>query len=402
MTKRVLMGRVLTGVWWLLVGVAFFLSLWIVVPPFTLGLLKLTVGAPEISPLLLGGNAIALIVFLVRRQRGRFLGIFLSFLGVLLSTLPLLQLPAAIWQAEQSFEAAIASETFVLPPADAAMTLESPPFSPARFVGGMPTQEVRYKPDIVFAEPDGIPLKLSIYQPLGAGVYPTIISLYGGGWQNGSPADLDRSSRYLASLGYVVAAIDYRHAPDYQFPTQVTDVEAALSFLSARASAYGIDKQRLVLMGWSAGAHLAMLTAYQTTTPIRGVVGYYGPVNLVDGYKNLPSPDPLDVRAVLRTFMGGTPDELPVAYNAASPVYAVKPGLPPTLLVYGRRDHIVKVEFGLRMYEALQKAENTAVFVEIPWAEHAFDAIFRGVSNQLAMKYTERFLRAATVVAEGE
>ena len=95
--------------------------------------------------------------------------------------------------------------------------------------------------------------------------------------------------------------------------------------------------------------------------------------------------------------MGGTPDELPVAYNAASPVYAVTPELPPTLLVYGRRDHIVKVEFGLRMYEALQKAENTAVLVEIPWAEHAFDAIFRGVSNQLAMKYTERFLKAATV-----
>ena len=386
--------RVLTGLVWLLVGLSCFLSLWIVVPPLVPWLLPLTVVTPEISPLLLVGNAIALLLFLVRRQRARFLGIFLSFLGLLLSTLPLLQLPAAIWQAEQSFDAAIESETFVLP---AAAATEPPPFSPSRFVLGLPTQPIRYKPDIVFAEPDGVPLSLSIYQPQAAGVYPTVVALYGGGWQNGSPAEVDQASRYWASQGYVVVAIDYRHAPDYQFPTQLSDVEAALNFISARASAYGIDKQRLVLMGWSAGAHLAMLAAYNSPLPIRGVVSYYGPVNLVDGYKDLPNPDPLDVRAVLETFMGGTPDELPVAYNAASPVYTVEPELPPTLLVYGRRDHIVKVEFGLRMYEALQKAENTAVLVEIPWAEHAFDAVFRGVSNQLAVRYTKRFLQAATV-----
>ncbi|MEO0540669.1 MAG: alpha/beta hydrolase [Cyanobacteria bacterium P01_A01_bin.105] len=370
-----------------------------------MGVMPLAVVAPEISPLLLLINGITLVFFLVRRRGWRFLGIFLSFLGLLLSTLPLLQLPAAIWQAEQSFDAAITSETFVLDsapagPGQADATPEPPPFSLAHFVLGMPIQDVRYKPDIVFSEPAGSPLKLSIYQPLAAGVYPTVVTLYGGGWQNGSPAEVDRVSRYLAAQGYVVAAIDYRHAPDHQFPTQLADVEAALSFINAQASAYGMDKQRLVLMGWSAGAHLAMLTAYRTQIPLRGVISYFGPVNLVDGYKNPPNPDPLDVKAVLETFMGGTPDQLPVAYNAASPVYAIKPGLPPTLLVYGRRDHIVKVEFGLRMYEALQKAENTAVLVEIPWAEHAFNRVFRGISNQLALKYTERFLRAATQAGE--
>ncbi|MEL6247903.1 MAG: alpha/beta hydrolase [Cyanobacteria bacterium J06648_16] len=382
--------RILGVMGWLLAGFSFFLSLWVVIPAPTLGLLPLGVVAPEISPLLLVGNAIALLIFLSRRRRWRYLGVGMSFLGLLLSTLPLLQLPAAVWQAEQSFDAALETETFA-----AVETNSRPIFSVADFLTGLPISEIRYKPDIPFAEPDGVPLSLDIYQPLAAGIYPTIVAIYGGGWQNGEPAEVETTGRYLASRGYVVVAIDYRHAPQHQFPAQLQDVQAALSFVTANASAYGIDKTRIALMGWSAGAHLAMLTAYRTSTPLRGVISYYGPVNLVDGYKNLPNPDPIDVRAVLEAFMGGTPDEMPVAYNAASPVYAIKPELPPTLLVYGRRDHIVKVEFGLRMYEALQKAENTAVLVEIPWAEHSFDAVFRGVSNQLALRYTERFLQSA-------
>jgi acetyl esterase/lipase len=66
--------------------------------------------------------------------------------------------------------------------------------------------------------------------------------------------------------------------------------------------------------------------------------------------------------------------------------------LPPSLLIYGRRDHVVQSKFGRRLSEQLKKTGNEVAFIEIPWAEHAFDAIPQGVSNQMALYYTERFL----------
>jgi acetyl esterase/lipase len=136
-----------------------------------------------------------------------------------------------------------------------------------------------------------------------------------------------------------------------------------------------------------------MLAAYQPDAlPVRAVVSYYGPFNLTQGYREPPNPDPLNVRAVLEAFLGGSPDEVPEQYAKASPVSYVTRPLPPTLLVHGSRDHIVEVRFAKAMYKRLRAVGSTSILLEIPWAEHAFDAIFQGPSNQLALYYTERFL----------
>jgi acetyl esterase/lipase len=197
----------------------------------------------------------------------------------------------------------------------------------------------------------------------------------------------------MAAQGYTVVAIDYRHAPEHRFPTQIEDVQAALAWIRDRAATYSIDPGRMALVGWSAGAHLAMLAAYEPgALPIRAVVSYYGPVNLAAGYYDPPVPDPIDTTAVLESFLGGNPKQLPELYQRASPVFAVRPGLPPTLLIYGQRDHIVQLSYGQQMYERLTRSGNPAALIAIPWAEHAFDAVFRGPSNQIALYYTERFL----------
>jgi acetyl esterase/lipase len=136
-----------------------------------------------------------------------------------------------------------------------------------------------------------------------------------------------------------------------------------------------------------------MLAAYATDiVPIRAVVNYYGPVDLTVGYNDPPQPDPIDTRALLRAFLGGTPTEQPERYQAASPISYVTRPVPPSLLVYGRRDHVVQAKFGQALFNRLNSTGNQAIFLDIPWAEHAFDAVFQGVSNQLALYYTERFL----------
>jgi acetyl esterase/lipase len=62
------------------------------------------------------------------------------------------------------------------------------------------------------------------------------------------------------------------------------------------------------------------------------------------------------------------------------------------LLIYGSRDHIVESKYGRGLAQSLTAQGNQAVFIEIPWADHAFDSVFQGVSNQFALYYTERFL----------
>ena len=91
-------------------------------------------------------------------------------------------------------------------------------------------------------------------------------------------------------------------------------------------------------------------------------------------------------------LIGGTPSEFPDRYRDASPITHVKPGLPPTLMLFGSRDHIVEPRYGVRLHDSLVAAGNTAVYLEIPWAEHAFDEVFNGPSAQLAIYHTERFL----------
>ncbi len=119
----------------------------------------------------------------------------------------------------------------------------------------------------------------------------------------------------MAGRGYYVVAIDYHHAPQYRFRVQLEDVEAALSYIKTHADEWFIDIDRIALMGRSAGARLASLYAYRSTTvPVRAVVNYYGPNDLLRGYYDPPFPDPLNVRAILRAFLGGTPDQLRELY----------------------------------------------------------------------------------------
>jgi acetyl esterase/lipase len=122
------------------------------------------------------------------------------------------------------------------------------------------------------------------------------------------------------------------------------------------------------------------------------VIAIYAPYDLVKGYADLPSPDPLDVRTVLRTFLQGSPQERPVQYHAASPASYVRPGLPPTLLIFGGRDHVVKPEFNRMAARALRAARVPVVEVELPWAEHAFDLAPAGIGGQLAFNVISDFL----------
>ena len=376
-----------------------FLSIWIVITAPTFVFYPLSVGAPELSPgLLLGNGAIALLALFTWRYQQKWLAVMIlsmSVAALLLSALPLLQLPAANQQLAAEMERSLGVQPKTIKLANG----RSQPFLWQTFFTGLPLSPVRYDADIQFAAPNGVPLALDLYRPIQTGQHPTVVMIHGGAWQRGSPTDNASVSRYFAGQGYTVVAIAYRFAPQYPFPAQIEDVRSALEFIRQNAAKYEIDLNRMAIMGRSAGAHLAMLAAYPAsplkspnTPPFRAVVNYYGPVDLTKGYFDPPNPDPIDSQKTLKAFLGGTPAQFPDLYQAASPINFVRPNLPPTLLVYGGRDHVVQAKFGRYLSEQLQASGNIAAFLEIPWAEHAFDALPSGLSNQLALHYTERFL----------
>ncbi|WP_214662635.1 alpha/beta hydrolase [Amazonocrinis nigriterrae] len=384
--------EVLTGSAIFLSVIGLFLSIWIVVPVPTAFLLPLGVGAPEVCHwlLLLNFTAFGVSFFGIRSHWLQYVALGISGVGIVLSMLPFLQLSATQQQMQLAMEKELGKDYLT--------SIEqhfgrSHRFSLVDAFQGIPTSKIRYTPNIEFASPDSIPLRLDIYRPLQVGQYPGIVVIHGGGWQSGSPTTNADFSRYIAARGYTVFAITYRYAPTYKFPAQIDDVRSALAFIQQHAAEYETDINRIALLGRSAGAHLAMLAAYQQDAPpIRAVISYYGPSNLVKGYYEPPTPDPLNVRSVLEAFIGGTPDQLPEQYTKASPIHYANRSVPPTLLIHGGRDHISRIIFTRLLFQALQTAGNQAILLEIPWAEHAFDYIFNGPSNQLALYHTESFL----------
>lgn len=374
-------------------GIGLFLSLWIIVPAPTLSLLVLGIGVPELSPWFALGNIMILVLALIFHQSWLCrIAIINSIFGLCLSLLPLIQIPAMEQRATALMQQVLGEGVLQLPQ-DQKTQFRSRPFVLADVFRGISLRPVRETSGISFAAPDGVPLTLTLYRPLQVGQHPTIVMIYGGAWQNGQPGLDAGFGRYMAGQGYTVVAIDYRHAPRYRFPAQLVDAQTALNYIQTHATELEVDVDRMVVLGRSAGAHLAMLLAYvPPVSPFRAVINYYGPVNLTNGYRNPPQPDPIDTHAVLEAFLGGSPDQYPAEYEKASPSHYIRPHLPPSLLIYAGRDHIVQPKYGRSLLEQLKKTQNTAVLIEIPWAEHAFDAVFRGVSNQIALYYVERFL----------
>jgi acetyl esterase/lipase len=382
---------------WLLAAsiVLSFLSLWIVLPPPHVSVLPLAVGAPELSPwLLLTSLALCAIAFRSLNADATARTAFsLSVVSALLCASPLARTPFVLAGCDRAMEEGLGRDYESQIPVNAAAVFRQHAISIRDFVLGIGSGDALVKRGIEFANADGIRLTLDVYRPQSAGPHPILLQLYGGAWQRGSPEDNQESATYFASRGYLVFALDYRHAPASTWPAQIQDVRAGLGWVLAHAEEFEGDGSRIALIGRSAGAQLALVAAYQAGAPlVRAVVCYYGPVDLVEGWRTPPRPDPLDVRSILETYLGGPPEAQPLRYLDASPLSHIDRRTPPTLLVYGARDHIVEARFGRQLNDRLREQGARSVYLEIPWAEHAFDALPSGLSGQIALYYTERFL----------
>jgi acetyl esterase/lipase len=223
---------------------------------------------------------------------------------------------------------------------------------------------------------------------------PCVVVIHGGGWNNGDRTQLASLNSWLASRGFSVAAIDYRLVPTALWPAPREDTEVALHWLQAHTNELHLAPNQFVLLGRSAGGQIALATAYgKEKAAWRGVISLYGPADLNFAYEYGDENDVLHSLALLRAFLGGTPQQAPAKYLDASPYSYVDSDDPPTLLIHGKLDTLVWHKQSERLNAKLAQAGVHHIFISLPWATHAFDVNLNGPSGQLTRHAIDTFLR---------
>jgi acetyl esterase/lipase len=247
-------------------------------------------------------------------------------------------------------------------------------------------------------------MMLDFYRAAGAAGHsprPCVVVIHGGSWVSGNRLD-DGTTRWLndwlARLGYAVASIDYRLSPQFKWPAQRDDLLAAIRFLRDHAAALGIDGDRVVLLGRSAGGQMATAAAYAEVIPgVCGIVNIYGPTDFDRTWEVATLPRSLDHRYNLEIFLGGRPETARSAYQSASGAAVVTPRAPPTLILHGRLDINVFHEQAEILDRNLAAVGVPHALVSLPWAGHAFDLVhFNTPGAQIGRYATVRFLASVT------
>jgi acetyl esterase/lipase len=207
--------------------------------------------------------------------------------------------------------------------------------------------------------------RLDIYVPDGpsATPRPLVVFWYGGRWETGDKADYRFVGAALAQLGMVVMLPNYRHYPEVKLQGFMEDAAAAAAWASAHASDYGADRSRLLLMGHSAGAHIAALLALNPgylaaaggAVPVAGLIGLSGP------YDFLPLTD-----ADLEDMFGP-----PAEYPLSQPIHFARREAPPTLLIHGLKDRSVLPKNSINLAAALRSHGVDVVLRTYPDLAHA-------------------------------
>lgn len=243
-----------------------------------------------------------------------------------------------------------------------------------------------------FAEREGTELQLDLTRPAG-GPAPVVVVIHGGSWKGGDRTQLSALNHYLTSQGYATAAISYRFAPQHHYPEMLADVAEAIAYLKRNAAELGVDASQIVLLGRSAGGQLAVAAAFALKDPaIKGAVAYYGPFSLEWGYRQHCKV--LDGPGTLRAFLGGSPEEVPDAYRAASPLHLAESDSPPVLMLQGTADTMVSPLHAVHLVERLKAKGVAHCLIMVPQATHGSDLNFSGPFGQIGAYAVERFLRS--------
>lgn len=273
---------------------------------------------------------------------------------------------------------------------------------------------VRVEKNVVYETVGGDRQQLDLAMPSGEGPFPCVVMLHGGAWRGGSRKefssnDKDKSGALqpswierIAQRGYVTATVDYRLAPKYKFPAMIEDASAAVRFLRAHAKEYHIDTKKVGAVGFSAGAHLALLLGLcdrsagfdvgqnlNESSKVQCVVDFFGPTDL-----SLYSWSPGIVDAFMVPFLGKDCKTNPEVFKRASPITYVTKDAPPTLILHGTFDLIVPIIHSEKLYKALKDDGDTVEMITFPGQGHGgWDKPDMDKAISASYKFLDKYLK---------
>jgi acetyl esterase/lipase len=242
--------------------------------------------------------------------------------------------------------------------------------------------------------------RLDICRPEEGDDLPAVVLIHGGGWRRGDKTALLAECRELAMNGFVALTINYRLAPEHKWPSQMEDVQLAVRWLRANSGKYDVNKDRIASMGGSAGGHLASMAGLTETwgtdvvypkisSKTNCVIDRFGPHNLTRGYYDSLKPEnkysELGEEIFIDLFGGITPDEDPLLYMEASPVYHISDESPSFYITHSKNDQLVPLEYGQEFADLLkeQGVETKIVPFDGKGSGHGWDSLAKAEQERL-------------------
>jgi len=258
---------------------------------------------------------------------------------------------------------------------------------------------------VAYTRADGQELLLDIYRPNNAGTpAPIVFYIHGGGWILGDRTMQAANLRWFADRGYLAVSAEYVLATGTRatWETASSQVACALGWIALNAATYAADPKRVFAFGESAGGALALTISYAaaggtatsscggTVPAVRAVAAEYPALDPVTFYEN---PDPLlrgIARQMVGQYLGGSPGEYPARAHAVASASYIIPQAPPTLIFIPDQDHLVPIAGALRFIDEATRAGVSVRTVRFPWADHAVNLQYHGVTNQAMVRIMEQ------------
>ena len=235
-------------------------------------------------------------------------------------------------------------------------------------------------------------LKMTLFVPRTKEKKPAVLYFPGGGFTSADHEKFLEMRYALARAGYVVAACEYRAVPN-KFPALLEDAKAAVRWMRAHASEFGVDADRIGLLGDSAGGYVVQMAGAtngeknwdvgdfkEVSSDVQAVVSIYGISDLTTigegiGNENVHASAAVTEALLLngpafKDFAGASVNADPQKAKAASPIGHVDGTEPPFLLMHGSGDKVVSPLQSKKMFEALQNKKVEAEYVLVRGAEH--------------------------------
>ena len=207
-----------------------------------------------------------------------------------------------------------------------------------------------------------------------------IVIVHGGGWREGDKTQLGGYGFLLAREGFVCLCSSYRLSQEKKWPAQIQDIKCAVRYIRSNSKKLNIDPERIGITGNSAGGHLSLMAGLrnisvefegnagnnEVSSEVKAVCAIYPPAQI----RNYENSDPIvDAYGALMGSEAKQQD-----YDLASPLLQIQDDFPPTMLIHGSADSVVKLSDSTDLYKKLTSLGVPTELHIFSEEDHAFDA----------------------------